>query len=135
LRPGHPWLCQFEDAGDGTSCENEFNLQARKWEDYKGTRFYDGEHAVVIKRWLNRVDEIASGLTFGEGDPTENVESSQMPVAMIINSSELRAPGFTLREVFPPELEAAARCRSTRGAGIRQLEGIDHPKKMCFKNH
>ena len=98
-------------------------------------RFYNGECGLVIKRWLNRVDEIASGLTFGEGDPTENVESSQMPVAMIINSSELRVPGFTLREVFPPELEAAARCRSTRGAGIRQLEGIDHPKKMCVKNH
>ena len=58
------------------------------------------------------------------GTPTENVDSSQMPVAMIINSSELRVAGFTLREVFPPELETAARCRSARGAGIRQLEGM-----------
>jgi len=41
-----------------------------------------------------------------------------MPLVMIINSSELRAAGFTLQEVFPPELEAAA----PRGAGIRQLE-------------
>jgi len=49
---------------------------------------------------------------------------SQMPVVMIINSSELRATGFSLREVFPPELEAAARCMSTRGAGIRQLEDM-----------
>ena len=30
-----------------------------------------------------------------------------------------------LREVFPPELEVAACRRSTRGEGIRQLEGID----------
>ena len=47
-----------------------------------------------------------------------------MPVAMIINSSELRAAGFTLREVFSSELETAARRRSTRGAGIRQLESM-----------
>jgi len=69
------------------------------------------------------VDEDASGLTFEEWDPTENVDSLQMPVAMIINSSELRAAGFTLWEVFPLELEDAARRRSTCGAGIRQLEG------------
>jgi len=83
----------------------------------------------VIKQWLNRVDEDASGLTFEEWDPTENVDSSQMLVAMIIISSELRAAGFTLREVFPPELEAAARRRSTRGAGISQLGGIG-PKRF-----
>jgi len=47
-----------------------------------------------------------------------------MPVAMIINSSELRAAGFTLWEVLLPKLEAAARRRSTSGAGIRQLEGM-----------
>jgi len=103
-------------------CKNEQQLQACKWEDYKGTRFYDGERALVIKRWLNRVDEDALGFTFEEWDPTENVDSSQMPEAMIIISSELslRAAGFMLREVFPPELEAPARRRSTRGAGIRQ---------------
>ena len=50
-------------------------------------------------------------------------------MAMIINSSELRASGFTLREIFPPKLEAAARYRCKRGAGIRQLEGMG-PK--CF---
>ena len=88
--------------GDGTSCETEFKLQPRKWQDYKGTRFYDGERTLVVKRWLNCVDEDALGLTFEEWEPTENVDSSQMPVAMIFNSSELRAAGFTLRKVFPP---------------------------------
>ena len=78
----------------------------------------------MIKRWVNRVDEDALCLTFEEWDPTENVDSSQIPVAMIINSIELRAAGFTLQEVFSPELEAAARSRSTRCAGIRQLEGM-----------
>ena len=59
--------------------------------------------ALVIKRWLNHVDEDASGLTFEEWDPTENVDTSQMPLAMVMNCSKLRAAGFTLREVFPPE--------------------------------
>jgi len=106
-------------------------LQARKWEVYKGTLFYDGERALVIKRWLNCVDEDASGLTFEERDPTENVDSSPMPVAMIINSSELRAAGFMLREVYPLELEAAARRRSSRDAGIRQLECMG-PKRFIL---
>jgi len=73
----------------------------------------------MIKQWLNRVDENASGLTLEEWDPTENVDSSQIQVVMMINSSELRATGFTIREVFSPELEAAARRRSMRSAGIR----------------
>jgi len=47
-----------------------------------------------------------------------------MPVAMMINSSKLRAAGFTLWEVFPPELQTAARRRPRRGAGIRQVEGM-----------
>jgi len=51
---------------NGTSCENEFKLQACKLEDYKGTRFHDGKRALVIKWYLNRVDEDASGLTFEE---------------------------------------------------------------------
>jgi len=79
---------------------------------------------ILVKWWLNCVDEDAPGLMFEEWDLSEHVDSSQMPVAMIINSSELRTTGFTLWEVFPPELETAARCRSARGAGIRQLEGM-----------
>ena len=91
--------------------------------DYKGTRFYNGERVVVVKRWLHRVDDDASGLTFKEWDPKEDADPDQPPVAMIINSSELRAAGFTLKELLPPELEQAARAR-TRGAGLRQLQGM-----------
>jgi len=52
---------------------------------------------------LNRVDEDASAVTFEEWDPTESVDSSQIPVstnssqlraAMIMISSKLRATGF-----------------------------------------
>jgi len=39
MRPGHYWLFKFGDEGDGTSCEEKFNLTRRSWEDYKGTRF------------------------------------------------------------------------------------------------
>ncbi len=66
MRPGHHWLCEFGDAGNGTSCVKQFNLEHRKWEDYRGTRFYNKDCALVIKRWLNRVEEDASGLTFQE---------------------------------------------------------------------
>ena len=91
----------------------------------QGTRFYDGERALVVKRWLHRVEEDASGLTFEEWDPTKDADAEQPPVAMLVNSSELRAAGFKLKELLPPELEAAARSgRCTRGAGLRQLQGM-----------
>ena len=88
----------------------QFNLEHRKWEDYRGTRFYNKDCALVIKRWLNRVEEDASGLTFQEWTP--DVDTSRTPVAMLINSSELRVAGFKLKEVLPPALEAAARVRT-----------------------
>ena len=60
-----------------------------------------------------------------EWDPTKDIDNSQPPVPMIINSSELRGAGFNLQEVIPPALEAAARSgRRTRGAGVRQVEGL-----------
>jgi hypothetical protein len=113
MRPGHHWLCEFGDAGNGTSCERQFNLDHRKCEEYRGTRFYSKDSVLVIKRWLNRVQEDASGLTFQEWTP--DVDTSRPPVAMLINSSELRAAGFKLREVFPPALEAAARVHARSG--------------------
>ena len=128
MRPGHHWLCEFGDAGNGTSCERQFNLGHRKCEDYRGTRFYNKDSALVIKRWLNRVEEDASGLTFQEWTP--DVDTSRPPVAMLINSSELRAAGFKLKEVLPPALEAAARVR-TRGSGLRSLEGMG-PKRFVL---
>ncbi len=66
----------------------------------------------------SRVEEDASGLTFQEWTP--DVDTSRPPVAMLINSTELRAAGFKLKEVLPPSLEAVARVR-TRGAGLRSL--------------
>ena len=110
MRSGHHWLCEFGGSGNGTSCVKQFNLEYHKWEDYRDTRFYNKDSALVIKRCLNRVEEDASGLTFQEWTP--EVDTSRPPVAMLINSSELRAAGFKLKEVLPPALEAAARVRT-----------------------
>jgi hypothetical protein len=42
-----------------------------------------------------------------------------------INSSELRATGFDLREVIPLQLEVAARGgQRTRGAALKQIHGM-----------
>ena len=86
MRPGHHWLSELGDAGDGTSCENEFKLGARRWEDYKGTRFYHGDQTLVIKRWLNRVDEDASGLKCEEWDSATEADPSQKPVYQLQSS-------------------------------------------------
>ncbi len=42
---------------------------------------------------------------------------------MLINSSELCASGFKLKEVLPPSLETSDQVR-TRGTGLRSLEGM-----------
>ena len=98
---------------------------AAQGEVYKGTRFFNGDRALVVKRWLHRLDEDASGLTFEEWNPAQAVGTSQEPAPMIINSSQLRAAGFKLDKVIPPQLEAAARSgMRTRGSGLRQLRGM-----------
>ena len=94
---------------------------------YKGTRFFDGDLALVVKRWLHRVDEDASGLTFDEWNQAQAVDTLQEPAPMIINSSQLRAAGFKLDKVIPPQPDSeAAACNGmrTRGAGLRQLRGM-----------
>ena len=67
------------------------------------------------------MEEDASGLTFQEWTP--DVDTSRPPVTMLINSSDLRAAGFKLKEVIPPALEAAERGGlRTRGVGLRNLD-------------
>ncbi len=77
---GCHWLCEFGDVGNDTSCVKQFNLDHRKWEDYRSTRFYNedsAESALVMKRWLNRVEEDSSGLTLQEWTP--DVDTSRTP--------------------------------------------------------
>ncbi len=68
---------------------------------------------------LHRVDEDASGLTFEEWDPLADT------VAMIVNSSELCATGFDLREMIPLQLEEATRGdRRTCDTVLKQIHGM-----------
>ena len=71
------------------------------------------------------MDEDASGLTFEEWDPSADTDASEAPVVMIVNSSELRAAGFDLREVIPLQLETTV-CggQRTHGATLKQIHGM-----------
>ena len=76
----------------------------------------------MVDVWLYRVDEDASGLTFEEWDPSTDTDASQDPVTMIVNSSELCAVGFDLREVITLHLEVVVRGdHRTRGADLKQI--------------
>ncbi len=51
--------------------------------------------------------------------------ASEVPVVMIVNSSELRATGFDHREVIPLQLEAATRgTPRTRCAVLKQVHDM-----------
>ncbi len=76
------------------------------------------------------MEEDASGITFQEWTP--DVDTSRPPVSMLINSSELRATGFKVKEVLSAELETAGRGGiRTRGARLRSLEGMG-PKRFVL---
>ena len=65
---------------------DEIILGPRKFEEYKGCRFYNGDCTLVVDVWLHRVDDYISGLTFEEWDPSEDTDASEAPVTMIVNS-------------------------------------------------
>ena len=51
-----------------------------------------------------------------------DTDALEAPVAMIVNSSELCAAGFDLREVLSMQLEAVARgARRMRGEALKQI--------------
>ena len=89
-------------------------------------RIMDGLHGVlVVELWLHRVADDLSGLTFQEWDPSAGTDDTSAPVAMLVNSSELRAADFPLAEVRPLHLDAVARGgRRTRGAAVRKFQGV-----------
>ena len=62
FQPGHHWIFEFGDAGgDKGSFLESFKLAPRCWKLYEGTRFYDGEAALKVKRWFHRTDDDPSG--------------------------------------------------------------------------
>jgi hypothetical protein len=107
--PGHFWLLKFGKVAGSNSCvEKKFKLGARKYEEYKGVHLGNGDCALVVVVW-----------------PSTDTDASEAPVAMIVNSSELRSAGFDLREVMPLQLEAVTRGgRRTRGAVLKQIHDM-----------
>ena len=82
--PGHHWLLKFGKVAGSMICvEKEFILGPRKFEEYKGCRFYNGDCVLVVDVCLYRVDEDVSGLTFEEWDPSVGTDVSTPPVTMI----------------------------------------------------
>ncbi len=125
MSPGHFWVLKFGKVGSNSCVEKEFELGTHQYEEYKGVRFGNGDCSLVVDVWLHRVDEDASGLTFEEWDPSADTDASEDPMAMIVNSSELRAAGFDLREVIPLQLEEAVRGgQRTRGGTLKQIHGV-----------
>ena len=128
IRPGHFWICKFGTVPGSMSCvEKKFEIQTRKWEEYKGTRYYDGDRPLVVELWLHRVADDLSGLTFQEWDPSEGTDDANAPVAMIVNSNELRVSDFHLTEVSPLQLDSVTHGgRRTRGVSVRNLKGVGY---------
>jgi hypothetical protein len=126
VRPGHFWLMKFDKVPGTNSCvEKKFKLGARKYEEYKGLRFGNGDCVLVVDVWMYRVDEDVSGLTFEEWDPSADTDASEAPVAIIDNSSELRTAGFDLREVLALQLETEGRGgQCTRGVSLKQIHDM-----------
>jgi hypothetical protein len=108
-----------------TYVEKKFELKDRKWEEYRGTRYSDGDRALVDELWLHRVPDDLSGLTFQEWDPSTGTDDTSDPVVIIVNSSELCAADFPLTEVRPLQVDAVARGgRRTHGVAVRKLQGV-----------
>ena len=112
MRTGHFWIWKFGTVPGSMRCvEKKFELQVRKWE--------------VVELWFNRVADDLSGLTFQEWDPSTGTDDASAPVAIVVNSSELRDSDFHLAEVRTLQLDSVARGgRRTRGAAVRKLEGV-----------
>jgi hypothetical protein len=47
---GHFWICKLGTVpGSMSYVEKKFELQDRKWEEYKDTRYSDGDRALVVE--------------------------------------------------------------------------------------
>ncbi len=127
-RSGHFWIWKLGTfPGRMTCVERKFELQDRKckWEEYKDTRYSDGDRSLVVELWLHRVADDVSGLTLQEWDPSAGSDDTSAPVAMLVNSSDLLAADFPLTEVRPLQLETVAHGdRRSRGTAVRKIQGV-----------
>jgi hypothetical protein len=130
MRRDHHWIYEFGDAGNVTSCERQFNLDHRKYEDYRGTRFYDKDSLLSSSsggstdwRRMRQDSRSKSGRrTLTHHGHLWLCWSTPVNCVPLVSSSR--------KCLFPPALETAARVR-TRGAGLRSLEGMG-PKRFVL---
>jgi hypothetical protein len=103
---------------EGTHVHNRRNVQVGSHDNQQKPR--PGKDGFLLHTrllLLHRVADDLSGLTFQEWDPSAGSDDTSAPVAMLVNSSELRAADFPLAEVRPLQLDTVARGgRRTRGA-------------------
>jgi hypothetical protein len=72
MRTEHFWICKLGTfPGSMTCVERKFELQDRKckWEEYKVTRYSDGDSALVIELWLHRLMMMCQDSRFRSGTP------------------------------------------------------------------
>ena len=93
---------------------------------YKGTRYYNGEAAIVVKRWFHRTDDDPLGRTFVEWDPKgPDVAADAPPVEMLINSIKLCAVFLELKTSNRSCLQVCKRVHTqATGAVVQQLAGV-----------
>ena len=132
-RPGHFCMAQLGDAGNGSSIVKDFDTR----ETYEERRYDKGECAILLRRYLNRVPDDASGLTFVDWEEGEQQ-------TLIVNSSEVRAVGFELRPMALPSAQPGQRrelpARSTRaqrpqqgrGAQVVSSSEVRDPRRRYF---
>jgi hypothetical protein len=108
-----------------TSVEKKFELQDHKWEEYRVTRYSDGDSTLVFELWLNRVADDLSGLTFQEWDPSVGTDDTSVSVTMFVNSNEFHVTDFPLTEVRPLQLDVVSHGgRRTCDTEVRKFHGV-----------
>ena len=76
----HSWICKVGTVPGTMSCvEKKFEFQTRRWEEYKGTKYYDGfrDRDLVVELWLHRVPDDLSGLKFQAWDPSSGTDEKK----------------------------------------------------------
>ena len=56
-------MLKFWGCGGWNKLGGKAQLDTPSWQHYKGTWFYNGQQALVVERWLNRVEEDTLGPT------------------------------------------------------------------------
>jgi hypothetical protein len=125
---GASWTLLTDEVWQGSwnqqLCREEVQVGHPQYEEYKGVLFGNGDYALLVDVWIHRVDEDSSVLTFEEWDQSADTDTSEASVEMIVNSSELCAVGFDLREVIPLQLESERGGHHTHGSALKQIHGM-----------